>query len=165
MATTASRASPTIGNHLRDWRQRRRLSQLDLAGEANISARHLSFVETGRSMPSREMILHLAEQLQIPMRERNVLLVAAADPVLIELLGELAAYPGGNASLRHVPEPTAGVVVPFCITIARDELAFFSTTMIFGTPVDITLAELAVESFFPADAATVEIVQRITREE
>src|SRR5215475_8368939 len=66
-----------VGEQLRDWRQRRRLSQLDLACEAEISARHLSFVETGRSQPSREMILHLSEQLQIPMRERNVLLVAA----------------------------------------------------------------------------------------
>src|SRR5436189_1706966 len=66
-----------IGDHLRQWRQRRRLSQLDLAMEADISARHLSFLETGRSSPSREMILRLAEQLEIPMRERNVLLVAA----------------------------------------------------------------------------------------
>src|SRR5579872_4097514 len=68
---------PPVGNLLREWRQRRRLSQLDLACEAEISARHLSFVETGRSQPSREMVLHLSEQLQIPMRERNVLLVAA----------------------------------------------------------------------------------------
>jgi transcriptional regulator with XRE-family HTH domain len=66
----------SVGDHLKGWRQRRRLSQLDLATEANISARHLSFVETGRSVPSREMILHLAEELKIPMRERNVLLVA-----------------------------------------------------------------------------------------
>src|ERR1700733_2597115 len=66
-----------VGVHLRQWRQRRRMSQLDLASEAEISPRHLSFVETGRSTPSREMILHLAEQLAIPMRERNVLLVAA----------------------------------------------------------------------------------------
>jgi transcriptional regulator with XRE-family HTH domain len=66
-----------VGDHLREWRQRRRMSQLDLACEAEISARHLSFVETGRSTPSREMILHLAEQLEIPVRERNVLLVAA----------------------------------------------------------------------------------------
>ena len=66
-----------VGEHLRDWRQRRRLSQLDLACGAEISARHLSFLETGRSQPSREMILRLAEQLEIPMRERNVLLVAA----------------------------------------------------------------------------------------
>ena len=67
----------SVGDHLKGWRQRRRLSQLDLATEANISARHLSFVETGRSQPSREMILHLAEELKIPVRERNVLLIAA----------------------------------------------------------------------------------------
>src|SRR5579872_7318162 len=66
-----------IGRHLRRWRQRRRMSQLDLALEAEISARHLSFLETGRSTPSRDMILHLAEQLEIPVRERNVLLVSA----------------------------------------------------------------------------------------
>ena len=84
-ATAGLSATPTIGHHLRDWRQRRRLSQLDLAYEANISPRHLSFVETGRSMPSREMILRLADQLQIPMRERNVLLVAAGyAPIFVE---------------------------------------------------------------------------------
>src|SRR5437899_5196031 len=66
-----------IGDHLREWRQRRHLSQLDLAGDAEISARHLSFVETGRSAPSREMVLKLAERLDVPLRERNVLLVAA----------------------------------------------------------------------------------------
>src|SRR5437588_12345870 len=66
-----------VGEHLRTWRHRRHLSQLDLALEAEISARHLSFLETGRSQPSREMILHLAGQLEIPIRERNVLLVAA----------------------------------------------------------------------------------------
>jgi len=66
-----------IGEHLREWRQRRHLSQLDLAGDAEISARHLSFVETGRSAPSRDMVLKLAERLDVPLRERNVLLVAA----------------------------------------------------------------------------------------
>jgi len=66
-----------IGDHLREWRQRRRMSQLDLAGEAEISARHLSFVETGRAAPSRDMVLRLAERLDVPLRERNVLLVAA----------------------------------------------------------------------------------------
>src|SRR3984957_10995710 len=66
-----------IGDQLREWRQRRHLSQLDLAGDAEISARHLSFVETGRSAPSREMVLKLAERLDVPLRERNVLLVAA----------------------------------------------------------------------------------------
>src|SRR5262249_27692012 len=66
-----------VGDHLREWRQRRRLSQLDLACNAEISTRHLSFVETGRSQPSREMVLRLAEELEVPLRERNVLLVAA----------------------------------------------------------------------------------------
>ena len=67
----------TIGQHLREWRQRRRMSQLGLALEADISTRHLSFLETGRARPSREMVLHLAEQLDVPLRERNVLLVSA----------------------------------------------------------------------------------------
>jgi len=66
-----------VGELLRDWRLRRRLSQLDLAGDAGVSARHLSFVETGRARPSREMVLHLAEQLEVPLRERNDLLLAA----------------------------------------------------------------------------------------
>src|SRR6516225_10432642 len=72
------RARPIhIGDHLREWRQRRHLSQLDLAGDAEISARHLSYVETGRAEPSREMVLRLAERLEVPLRERNALLVAA----------------------------------------------------------------------------------------
>src|SRR5438874_13489792 len=66
-----------IGGLIRDWRQRRRLSQLDLAVNADVSARHLSFVETGRSKPSRELVLHLAEHLDVPLRERNGLLLAA----------------------------------------------------------------------------------------
>src|SRR3954447_8083530 len=65
------------GNLLREWRQRRRMSQLDLASEAEISSKHLSFLETGRSLPSRDMLLHLADQLAIPLRERNILLIAA----------------------------------------------------------------------------------------
>src|SRR6201985_572430 len=77
-ATKAERARPVhIGDHLREWRQRRHLSQLDLAGDAEISARHLSFVETGRAAPSRDMVLRLAERLDVPLRDRNVLLVAA----------------------------------------------------------------------------------------
>src|SRR5437773_7487283 len=66
-----------VGELLRDWRQRRRLSQLDLAVEADVSARHLSFVETGRSRPSRELLLHLAHHLEVPLRDRNDLLLAA----------------------------------------------------------------------------------------
>src|SRR6478672_7370342 len=78
IAAPSRRASaPGFGDHLRDWRQRRRLSQLDLAQEAEISTRHLSFVETGRSVPSREMVIRLAERLDVPLRERNAMLVAA----------------------------------------------------------------------------------------
>jgi transcriptional regulator with XRE-family HTH domain len=66
-----------VGNLLREWRQRRRRSQLDLALDAEVSARHLSFVETGRSRPSRELLLHLAEHLDVPLRERNAMLLAA----------------------------------------------------------------------------------------
>src|SRR6266496_2648358 len=66
-----------VGPLLREWRQRRRRSQLDLALEAGVSARHVSFVETGRSRPSPEMVLHLAEQLEVPLRERNQMLLAA----------------------------------------------------------------------------------------
>ena len=75
MSLTAS--SPRVGELLRDWRRRRHLSQLDLSIEAEVSSRHLSFVETGRSRPSRELLLHLAEHLEVPLRERNALLLAA----------------------------------------------------------------------------------------
>ena len=70
-------AAQPVGDLLREWRQRRRLSQLDLAGEADISTTHLSFLESGRSRPSRDMVMRLAERLEVPLRERNVLLVAA----------------------------------------------------------------------------------------
>src|ERR1700730_9325098 len=69
-----------VGGLLRQWRQRRRLSQLDLACEAGISTRHLSFVETGRAAPSRDMVINLAERLQVPLRDRNALLLAAGFP-------------------------------------------------------------------------------------
>ena len=75
--TTAVPAFPSVGDLLRDWRRRRRLSQLDVSLDAAVSARHLSFVETGRSKPSRELVLHLAEFLDVPLRERNALLLAA----------------------------------------------------------------------------------------
>src|SRR5258708_24038915 len=71
-------ASRTVGDLLREWRQRRRMSQLLLAAEADISTRHLSFVESGRAVPSREMVMHLAERLAVPLRARNPLLIAAA---------------------------------------------------------------------------------------
>ena len=230
---TPSTAPPTaadpFGAHLRHWRQHRRLSQLDLAHEAQVSTRHLSYVETGRAEPSREMVLRLAERLDVPLRERNALLVAAGyapmyrerslddpamaaarravdlvlkghepfpalavdrhwnlvahnalvpmlmagaaphllerlqqqiaatgDATLAELHDELAAYP--QPQVGH-DAPAAGgelsnVVVPFQLVTPRGVLSFISTTTIFGTPVDVTLQELAVESFFPADAQT-----------
>src|SRR6266545_2828079 len=76
-ATVTTPGSLTVGPLLRSWRQRRRLSQLDVSARAAISTRHLSFLETGRARPSREMVLHLAEELDVPLRERNTLLVAA----------------------------------------------------------------------------------------
>src|SRR3954466_15342138 len=69
--------TPSIGEHLREWRQRRRMSQLDLALDAEISTRHLSFLETGRSQPSREMVRLLADKLDMPLRERNVMMASA----------------------------------------------------------------------------------------
>ena len=76
MTATADRSLPP-GELLRDWRRRRRMSQLDLALEAGVSTRHLSFLETGRSKPSRDMVLRLAEELEVPLRDRNRLLLAA----------------------------------------------------------------------------------------
>src|ERR1700748_935612 len=254
----AEPANPVhVGEHLREWRQRRHLSQLDLAVDAEISARHLSFVETGRAAPSRDMVLRLAERLDVPLRERNVLLVAAgfapafpqrslddpalksarqgvdlvrrahepnpalavdrhwnllaanrmvmpllegipsrlldppinvlrlsfhpealaartvnlaewcghllerlhrqcettADPELLKLYHELKAFP---IPARSAPLSADTVAIPFKMRLNGDVLSFFSTTMIFGTPVDITLSELALETFFPADDLTAE---------
>lgn len=248
----------TVGELLREWRGRRRLSQFDLAGEAEISTRHLSFLETGRSQPSREMLLRLAEHLNIPLRERNVLLVAAgmapafsshvlndpalerarnavervlkaqepfpalaldrhwnilasnravvpllagvdadllqppvnvlrlslhprglaprivnlsewrahllerlrhqidlsADATLIQLLEELRRYPSGDGRSSQDTSEYAGIIVPLQIRTEAGILSFFSTTTVFGTALDITLSELVLESFFPADDET-----------
>jgi transcriptional regulator with XRE-family HTH domain len=248
-----------VGEQLRVWRSRRRLSQLDLALDAEISARHLSFLETGRSRPSRPMLMRLADRLDIPARDRNLLLVAAgfapalperslddpalaaarravdlvlkahepfpalavdrhwqmvaanagvapllagvaphllespvnvlrlslhpegvaprivnlgewrahifqrleaqveasADRGLADLLAELRAYPGGTA---RAADRYGGVAVPLVIRAGEAELSFLSTTTMFGTPIDITLAELAIEAFLPADARTAEIL-------
>jgi transcriptional regulator with XRE-family HTH domain len=264
----ARRAAPRpFGDHLRHWRQHRRLSQLDLAQEADISTRHLSFVETGRSVPSREMVLRLAERLDVPLRERNALLVAAGyapmyrerpledpalaparqavelilkshepypalavdrhwnlvaanamlphllagvDPSLLEgrpnvlrislhplglaskivnlvqwrehlferlrqqinatgdselaaLLEELRAYPvPEGAADTHLDGEHLGVAMPFQFRSAQGAvLSFISTTTVFGTPVDVTLQELALETFFPADAFTGEALRQL----
>ncbi len=257
-----------VGAQLREWRQRRRLSQLALACDVEMSTRHLSFVETGRSTPSRATILRLADRLAVPVRDRNVLLVAAgyapvfperalddpalerprqligvmleaqkpypafaldrhwrvvasnaalpelyvgvaepllkpplngirltlhpdgmaprivnlgewrehmlarlrhqidltADPVLIELLREILDYPAPAADHANGGDtPPDAIAVPFRVRTNAGVLSFLSTTTVFGTPVDVTLAEIALESFYPADAATVETVQRIER--
>jgi transcriptional regulator with XRE-family HTH domain len=108
-------APPAVGDLLRGWRQRRRLSQLDLSNETGVSARHLSFVETGRSRPSRQMVLHLAEQLEVPLRARNELLVAAGfAPFYGERPLDAPAMTAVRAALERVlaaHEPFPAVVV------------------------------------------------------
>jgi transcriptional regulator with XRE-family HTH domain len=256
-------ARPAVGALLRDWRQRRRLTQLDLALEAGVSARHLSFVETGRSAPSAEMVKHLAERLDVPLRERNELLLAAGyapaygqhdldapemGPVRDALEHVLAAhepYPAvvvdrhwgmvaGNAAIplltagvaEHLLEPPVNVLrvtlhpegmaprianlpewrahlldrlgrqavvsgdpalaalheelaalpcgegghvsaageiaVPLRLRHKGGELAFISTVTTFGTAVDVTVSELAIEAFFPADAATARALHSVS---
>jgi len=248
-----------VGGLLRDWRLRRRMSQLDLAAEAEVSPRHLSFVETGRSKPSRELVLHLAEHLDVPLRERNALLLAAGyapvyaerpldddamapvrgalekilashepfpavivdrrwdlvstngaalalltegvapwlleppvnalrvslhpdglaprianleeysahlitrlqreavlaqDPELSELAEELRGYPGVADVATTAVDPAALLFVPLRLRTGEGELTFFSTLATFGTALDVTLAELSIEAFFPADRET-----------
>jgi transcriptional regulator with XRE-family HTH domain len=243
-----------VGPLLREWRERRRLSQLELALQAEVSTRHLSFVETGRAAPSRGMVLQLAEALDIPLRERNQLLLAAGyaphfseqsldapdlrtirdamqrllhaqlpNPALVldrywnivdanaavslfvgDLPASLKAPPlnvmratlhpaglarnivnrqewrahllgrlqrqiaqSGDAELerlyaevrsydgaRHDETESHDVIVPLRYRFHEHELAFFSTVATFGAPLDITVAELAIELFFPADEAT-----------
>ncbi len=257
--------SATIGTQLREWRSRRRLSQMDLALDADISTRHLSFIETGRSRPSPGMIQRLADRLDVPHRARNALLLAAgyapdyqerpldspemdgvrtvvdhilkghepypaiavdrhwnmiaangaigilieqiapellvppvnvirlalhpdglapqianfsewrshildrldrqietsADPRLAELRAEIAAYPSsyndneggfGNA-----------IAVPLLLDTVAGRIAFVTTVTIFGTPVDVTLSELAIEAFFPADAHSAELLRSLAK--
>jgi transcriptional regulator with XRE-family HTH domain len=272
MATRASPPASAFGSLLREWRQRRRLSQLTLALEAGVSQRHLSFVESGRAQPSRELVLHLSEQLDVPLRDRNKLLLAAgyapvfnerrlddpalgtvrgavervlqghepfpaiavdrhwtllasnsaiapwlvgvspdllqppvnvlrlslhpeglaprivnltqwrahllerlrrqvevsADPVLEELLAELRGY-RATPRARHRAAPAVGAIdaadngvfVPLQYASDDGVLSFISTTTVFGTPVDVTLAELALESFFPADAETAQALHSL----
>src|SRR5215471_5350857 len=99
VATTIPATRPPVGRLLRGWRQHRRLSQLEVASEAAVSARHLSFVETGRSRPSRELVMHLADHLDVPLRERNTLLLAAgyapayAERALAHILEAHEPYP------------------------------------------------------------------------
>jgi transcriptional regulator with XRE-family HTH domain len=253
---------PQIGSLLRDWRERRRMSQLDLALEAGVSARHVSFIETGRSRPSADMVVQLAEHLDVPLRDRNALLLAAGyapaygqrdlaepemgpvrdaidrvlrghepfpavvvdrhwglvaanrtvplltegaaehlleppanvlrlalhpegiaprilnlgewrahlldrlgrqavasgDPALFALHDELASYPGGGAG-HTVDLEASEIAVPLRIRADGAELSFISTATTFGTAVDVTVSELSIESFFPADDGTARFLQ------
>lgn len=274
MTTTMTRpATPNrVGELLRGWRQHRRLSQLDLANDAEVSTRHLSCVETGRAKPSRAFVLHVAEHLDVPLRARNELLVAAGyapvyshtdldapemasvrealdlvlahaepfpalvvdrcwnlvaantaafgllagniDPALLEppintvrvslhpnglgrrllnyvewrdhmlarlhrqwiltgdaelraIVDEVAAYPvpEGADPAGHLALAAAGpgeVVLPMRLRgySGEGELTFFSTIATFGTAVDVTLAELAIEAFFPANAHTADVLRQ-----
>src|SRR5471030_1345405 len=107
--------SISVGEQVRHWRLRRRLSQLDLACEAEISTRHLSFIETGRAAPSREMVLHLAESLDVPLRQRNSLLLAAGfAPIFQERsLDDPALRPAREAieALLHAHEPYPALAI------------------------------------------------------
>jgi len=112
-----------VGNLLRDWRQRRRLSQLELACDAGISTRHLSFVETGRALPGRDMLLHLSVRLDVPVRERNVLLVAAGyapifperplgDPALAAARAAIDLVLDGRSPIRPSRSTGTGALSP-----------------------------------------------------
>ncbi|MBR0684186.1 helix-turn-helix transcriptional regulator [Roseomonas eburnea] len=245
-----------FGTLLRQWRQRRRLSQLDLALEAEVSQRHLSFVESGRARPSREMVLRLAEHLSVPLRDRNLLLLAAghapaygeraledaalgpameavwqilaahepwpalaadrhwrlvaanslamrlmdgvapallappvnvlrlslhpgglaprivnlrawkthmldrlrrdaeasADATLLALAEELAGYPAGRDPPPNQAERERGMIAtPLRLRLPEGEVSLLSATTVFGTATEVALAELTLETFFPAD--------------
>jgi len=115
-----------VGELLREWRRRRRLSQLDLAIQADVSSRHISFVETGRTVPSRRMVLHLAEHLQVPLRERNRLLVAAGyAPVFRERPLDAPDLRAARQALRqilraHLPNPAVVVDRRWNLLLAND---------------------------------------------
>ena len=254
-----------IGTQLREWRARRRLSQLDLALDADISTRHLSFIETGRANPSPEMVRRLADRLDVPHRARNALLLAAgyapnyqerpldspemagvrtvvdhilkghepypaiavdrhwnmiaangaigilveqiapallvppvnvirlalhpeglapqianfpewrshildrldrqietsADASLVALLAEVSAYPSSYNDNEGAPGNA--IAVPLLLDTVVGRIAFVTTITIFGTPVDVTLSELAIEAFFPADARSAELLRTLAK--
>ncbi|HEU4949055.1 MAG TPA: helix-turn-helix transcriptional regulator [Kribbella sp.] len=254
-----------VGELLRGWRERRRLSQLELANQVEVSTRHVSFVETGRSKPSREMVLRLAEHLDVPLRDRNQLLLAGgyapiyseaslhspamlairealrrllkahepypafvvdrwwniveanagihlftdgvgpellvapvnalrltlhpdglasritnvgevrasvlgslqrqvastADPELQDLYDELRGYSRDQSGPTAEPPGPSDVVVPIRLRYGDRELALLTTIATFGTPLDVTVSELMIESFFPADEATAALLREL----
>ena len=258
-----------VSELLRVWRQRRRMSQLDLALDAEVSTRHVSFLETGRAQPSREMLLRLAERMQVPLRDRNLLLTAAgyapvypertlddpslraareavdrvlaahepypaiavdrawtilsanrpvslfldlidpqllepplnavrlalhpmglaprignirqwrthildrlrlsveatADPALAVLLEEVRAYPIPVGNDEPVLGEVADIAIPLRLRTEHGPLTFITTMTVFGSPVDVTLSELAIEAFLPADPETAETLRKRAAEQ
>jgi transcriptional regulator with XRE-family HTH domain len=191
---------------LKFWRRRRGLSQLALAGRADISQRHLSFMELGRAVPSREMVLRLAAALDVPLRQQNALLLAAgfapiwrqselAAPELAQIaraidfmLAQQEPFPAvavdrhwnlvkGNAGATRLVEHLIGplpsgdavnladalmapeVLRPFLVNWAEVARHFIHSVATLGTPRDITLQELRIESFFPMDDDTANIMR------
>ena len=120
---------PRVGMLIRDWRTRRRLSQMELALEAGISPRHLSFVETGRSQPGRSTLMSLAEVLEVPLRDRNLLLLSAGlAPAYAERsLGDSALDPAREAVSQilraHEPYPAVAVDRSWNLILANRAVA------------------------------------------
>jgi transcriptional regulator with XRE-family HTH domain len=147
-----------IGELLREWRERRRRSQLDLALDAEVSTRHLSFVETGRSAPSREMVLRLAEQLEVPLRERNSLLLAAGyAPVYSEANLDAAPMAAVRAAIRqllaaHEPYPAVVVDRAWSLVDANTSVGFFLTGVrpdLLAPPANVLRISLHPEGMAP----------------
>jgi len=167
MAFVAASASQNFPSVCRQWRQLRKLSQLDLALTADISQRHVSWLETGRSRPSREMVIRLSDALEIPLRERNVLLQSAGfsavynesrldEPVMAPVL-EALRHVLELAELTDTDHPVDAnllPVLPLELKVGELELSLFSVISTFGTPQDITTDELRIETFYPTDAKT-----------
>ena len=151
---TAAAVGPdeTVGALMKRWRERRRRSQLDLSLAADVSARHLSYIETGRSKPSREMIERLCDELDVPLRERNRIYLAAG-----------FAY-GPPDAARPAPDTAdQDLVVPLQLRTPYGDLSLLYTATVFGSPRDVTLDEIAIETFFPADAATAQKTPRLPK--
>src|SRR5262249_25777233 len=154
--TTAAHVRRPVGELLREWRELRRLSQLDLALQAEVSTRHLSFVETGRSRPSRDMVLHLAEELDVPLRERNHLLLAAGyAPVYAETALDAPAMTAVRAAVRQVlagHEPYPAVVVDrhWNLIDANATVALFTQGLppeLLAPPINVLRASLHPDGF------------------
>lgn len=259
LSTNATSTPPPVGHLVRNWRQRRRMSQMELALEAGLSTRHLSFIETGRSRPSPEVLMAVADQLDVPLRERNSMLLAAGyapryaqrdlqtpdmrpvhealtrlleahqpypglvvdrhwnvvlanraamalasllpeslrtptlniyraslhphglarytrnledwiahllsnlrrsleisgDAALMALEAEVLAYPRVAEDARRMPATDGqSLLIPCLLDLPTGSLSLFTTLTSFGTPQDVTLQELCIELFYPADAAS-----------